>query len=63
MVTMTRDMRPFRANGTAVLEDDVAARLEANGDCKDVRPWPEAAEQSAERQPEPARRFKTKGHS
>jgi hypothetical protein len=54
-VTMTRDMRPFRANDPAVVEDHVADRLVADGDASDARPWPED-----NAVPPPAKQYKTK---
>ncbi len=54
---MTRDMRPYRQNDTAVLPDDVADSLVANGDAQNPAAWPEAASLT----PPPAKRLKTKG--
>ena len=41
LVEFTRDMRPQMAGSTRILPDDVAARLEAEGAVRNVRPWPE----------------------
>lgn len=39
-VTMTKDMRPWRAGDRIPLPDDVADRLVASGDASDPSPWP-----------------------
>ncbi len=43
-VEFTRDMRPNTAGSTRIVPDDVAARLEAEGSVRNVKPWPERAE-------------------
>ncbi len=40
IVTLTRDMRPWRAGDRPVIPDAVAERLVANGDATDPRPFP-----------------------
>lgn len=40
VVTMTRDLRPWRAGEDAFLPDEVAARLIESGDAKHMRPFP-----------------------
>ena len=40
MVTMTRDLRPVRAGQDAVVEDDLARDLVAQGAAHKPRPWP-----------------------
>lgn len=37
-VTLTRDMKPWRANATPVLPDDLAAKLIAAGDATAYEP-------------------------
>lgn len=39
-VTMTKDMRPWRAGDRVPLPDDVADRLVSSGDARDPAPWP-----------------------
>lgn len=40
IVTITRDMRPYRAGQDAVLPDDLADKLLKSGEAKDPRPFP-----------------------
>jgi hypothetical protein len=40
VVTLKRDMRPWRAGQDAVLPDDVAAKLIASGEATNQRPFP-----------------------
>lgn len=47
LVEFTRDMRPQAAGSTRVVPDDVAARLEAEGAVRNVRPWPEPPPEAA----------------
>ncbi len=42
IVTFTRDMRPWQAGADAVLPDAIAEKLVADGDAKDLRPFPPA---------------------
>lgn len=40
-VTMTRDLRPYRAGDSATFQDaSLAAKLVASGEAKDLRPYP-----------------------
>lgn len=39
-VTMTKDMRPWRAGDRVPLPDDVADRLVSSGEARDPAPWP-----------------------
>ena len=40
IVTFTRDMRPWQSGADAVLPDELAAKLVADGDAKNPRPYP-----------------------
>jgi hypothetical protein len=40
VVTITRDMKPYRAGQDAVLPDEVAAKLIASGAASNPRPFP-----------------------
>ncbi len=40
IVTLTRDMRPWRSGQDAVLPDEIAAKLVDSGEAKDPRPFP-----------------------
>jgi len=42
IVTITRDMRPYRAGTDYPFPDDVADKLVADGDAKNPRPFPSA---------------------
>ncbi len=58
---MTRDMRPYRENDTAVVPDDVAARMVAAGEAVDARPWPRGEAGETSKVPPAAKQYKTKG--
>jgi hypothetical protein len=59
-VTMTRDMRPFRAREEPVVPDVVAAQLVADGAAENPRPWPRSVDAMAE-VPPPTKGYKVKG--
>lgn len=72
-VTMTKDMRPWRAGDRVPLPDDVADRLVSSGEASDPGPWPgsgapfaETADARPDRaelpaQRSPRQRYQTKG--
>lgn len=69
IVTMTRDMRPFHRGQDAVLQDDVALRLQEEGAANNLRPFPPQEPGfpspetvgTAAAKPPPARSYRSKG--
>lgn len=45
-VTLTQDLRPWRAGDEIHIEDDVAARLIENGEAKNPKPFRPAKQRS-----------------
>lgn len=60
-VTITRDMRPFRAGEVAHLDDDVARQLVRDGDATEPRSFPAGEPIDAVFDPAVGRRYRTKG--
>ncbi|MGV2188765.1 hypothetical protein ACQZ4Q_08115 [Agrobacterium vitis] len=61
-VTLTADLRPWRAGDDIHVEDDLAKRLVSSGEAKDMRPFqPAASYETKVVEAEPAKaRYKTK---
>jgi len=60
-VTITRDMRPFRAGEVAHLDDDVARQLVRDGEATDPRSFPVGEPVDATSDAPASRRYRTKG--
>ncbi|HZP88650.1 MAG TPA: hypothetical protein VFB54_17710 [Burkholderiales bacterium] len=62
IVTLTRDMRPWRKGQDAVLSDELAKKLLKDGDAQNERPFPPPDVAPATAQPafEP-KRYMTRG--
>lgn len=54
-VTLTRDLRPWRAGDKALVPDDIAEGMMARGEASEAEPWPPSAAP-----PAPKQRFRTK---
>lgn len=50
-VTLTRDLRPWRAGDSVPLADDVAQKLVDAGEATNPRPFPEGAKPEAAKAP------------
>ena len=60
-VDLTRDLRPWRAGDSPVLQDDVARKLVETGEATNPRPWPPGAVEAAQAAEKPHGRYFTRG--